>query len=144
MSEIKGIAVRSQVLEYVDPEGSESEPTIPKFPKYSDYVKVVSANTPGTDSTNTPTPAIVASQGSSQGTVLGDSNGPPVLIPEPCSRYADLSESQKESYNADERSHRGLQADARAAAMGIEKVHTIILESAKDYVARNVRSSSVR
>ena len=144
LSEIKGIAVRSQVWEYVDPEGSESEPTIPKFPKFSDYVKVVPVNTPGTDSTNIPTPAIVASQGSSQGTVLGDLNGPPVLIPEPCSRYADLSESQKESYNADERSHRGLQADARAAAMGIEKVHTVILESAKDYVARNVRSSSVR
>jgi hypothetical protein len=130
ISEIKGIAVRSQVWEFIDPEGSEEGPPVPRYPKYSDYTKVVPVATPASSLAE-----------STQGTILPD---PPLVVPEQCSRYSDLSESQKEAYNADERAHRGLQAEARAISLGMEKVHSVILESAKDYVARNVRASSVR
>lgn len=140
ISEVKGIAVRSRVWEYVDPDGSEMEPEAPKYPRFSDYTKAVPAPIHTSGST------LDKNQNQSQsslGTILG-APPPPIFLPEPCSDYEDLSESQKRAYDSKERAYRHIQSEVRRAMIEIEKVHIVILESAKDYVAMNLRSRSVR
>ena len=126
IQEIKGIATRAQVWEYVDPEGLESEPVAPKYPRFGDYIKIVPIVTPA----------------SIQETVT--EGFPPVLVPVMCEDYDDLSEAQQKSYDAKERSYRALQQEAKMSSIGIQKVHTAILESARGYLAVNRKASPVR
>jgi hypothetical protein len=141
ISEVKDIAVRSRVWEYVDPEGSEPESLVPKYLRFFDFVKVVSVS------------VLVHISASIQGeyrlsasaaTVVDDVSPPPILVLEPCSDYEDLFESQKRSYDAKERAYRHIQNEVGRAMIGIEKVHTIILKFVKDYVAMNMRVCLVK
>jgi hypothetical protein len=109
---------------------------VPKYPRSSNYIKValIIIHTLG------------STQGESQSAVVGDvSVSPsPILVLESCSNYDDLSKSQNKSYDVKKQSYRHIQNEVSRAMIGIEKVHTVILELVKDYVTMNIRSCLVK
>jgi hypothetical protein len=126
IQEIKRIASRAQVWEYVDSDGSEPESVAPKYFKFQDYIKIVPADTL----------AFTQSQ-----TII---ESPSVLVSEKCTDYDDLSVHQQKSYDAKERSYRALLHEAKSTGIGIQKVHTAVLESARSYISVSRKASSVR
>jgi hypothetical protein len=126
MQQIKSIAFRAQVWEFVDSNGSEPEPVAPKYSKFGDYMKIILIDTPGSTQSET---------------IIG--SPPSILIPEKYSDYDDLSAQQQKSYDVMERAYRALQQEAKSAGIGIQKLHTAILESARAYIAVSRKASSV-
>ena len=80
---------------------------------------------------------------STQSTIADDLN-PPDLVSVACEDYEDLSETQRKSYDAKKRSYRALQQEVKMANMSIQKIHTTVLKSARDYIAVNRKTSFVR
>jgi hypothetical protein len=62
-----------------------------------------------------------------------------ILIFEFCSNYENFFESQKRSYDIKKRVYRHIQNEIDRVMIDIEKIHTIILKFAKDYVTMNMR-----
>ena len=58
--------------------------------------------------------------------------------------WDDLSESQQKSYDIKKRKYRNVQLEVVRVMTEIEKIHTVILESANIYTAMNMRSASVQ
>jgi hypothetical protein len=67
-----------------------------------------------------------------------------ILILESCSNYENLFESQKKSYDVKKRAYRYIQNEVDRIMINIEKIHTIILKFAKNYVALNMRVCLVK
>lgn len=126
IQEIKEIATRAQVWEYVDPEGDESELDMLKYSKFKNYIKIVS----------------IATSGSTQETTIESFSL--VFVFTACEDYDDLSKAQQRSYDAKERFYKALQQEVRMTSLEIQKVHTIVLESARGYIAVNRMASFVR
>jgi hypothetical protein len=61
-----------------------------------------------------------------------------ILIFESRSNYENLFESQKRSYDVKKWAYRHIQNEINRVMIDIEKIHTIILKFAKDYVAMNM------
>jgi hypothetical protein len=67
-----------------------------------------------------------------------------ILIFKSCSNYENLFESQKKSYDVKKRAYHYIQNEVDQVMINIEKIHTIILKFAKDYVAMNMRICLVK
>jgi hypothetical protein len=77
-------------------------------------------------------------------TVIDDVSLSLILIFQFCSNYENLFEFQKKSYDVKKRAYRHIQNEVDRVMINIEKIHTIILKFAKDYVAMNMRVCLVK
>jgi hypothetical protein len=129
--EIKNIAVRSRVWKYVDSKKSESESLMFKYSRFLDFVKIVSIFIDISTSTQ--------DKYRLSATTVVDVSFSLILILESCSNYKNFFESQKRSYDVKKRAYRHIQNEVDRVMIDIEKIHTIILKFAKDYVVMNMR-----
>jgi hypothetical protein len=134
--EVKNIAVRFRVWEYVNSKESESESLILKYSRFFDFVKILSVSILVHISASTQDEYQLSA---STTTVINDVSFSLILILEFCSDYENLFESQKKSYDVKKRAYRYIQNEVDRVMINIEKIHTIILKFAKNYVAMNMR-----
>jgi hypothetical protein len=128
IQEIKRIASRAQVWEYVDSNESESKSVTLKYLKFQNYIKIVS----------TDTLAFIQSQ-----TII-ESATFSILISEKCTNYNDFSIHQQKLYDVKERSYRVLLHEVKSIEINIQKVHIAVLKSTRSYISVNRKASSVR
>jgi hypothetical protein len=76
--------------------------------------------------------------------VIDDVSLSSILILECYSNYENLFESQKRLYDVKKRAYRHIQNEVDLIMINIEKIHTIILKFAKDYVVMNMRVCLVK
>jgi hypothetical protein len=103
IQEIKKIASRAQVWEYVDSNELESKSLTLKYLKFQNYIKIVS----------TDTLAFTQSQTIIESTTFS------ILISEKCTNYDDFSIHQQKSYDVKERSYRVLLHEIKSIEIDI-------------------------
>jgi hypothetical protein len=112
-----------------------------KYSRFFDFVKIVSVSILVYISVSTQDEYRLSASAT---IVIDDVSSSLILILEFCSNYENLFESQKRSYDVKKRAYRQIQNEVDRVMFDIEKVHTIILKFAKDYVAMNMRVCFVK
>ena len=122
--EVKGIAIKAKIWEYVDPAGSKPEPEEPEFPLISDFTveEVVPIETV-------------------EGVALARAN-PPIM--RPARKITELSDEQRKLWKMEMNAYQLMKKQNDRIAHGIRLVDAAIKASARAYIPPENMESTVQ
>ena len=126
LAELKAIAVKAEVWQYVDPDGDEEVPAQERYPRFSDYTKE--------------TQQVIRAPDIREGEEAGQLRETTVQ----CKTFVDLSLDDKDDYRVSMEAFKIQREDARVVKLGIQRVHTAIMESARPYIPTTKKTASER
>ena len=125
LAELKAIAVKAEVWQYVDPNGDEDVPVQERYPRYSDYNTEIQEVIRATD-------------------VREDEQAGLRQTVRPCRTFGELSDDDKEDYRVRMETFKIQREDARVIKHGMQRIHTAIMESARAYIPTTKKTETER
>ena len=125
--EVKGVAIKTKVWDYVDPAGIKPEPEEPEFPLISDYT--VEEIVPRAQNAGEEVPS----------SAPGD---PPVM--RPATKITKLSDEQRKMWKMKLSAYQAMEKQHDRIAHGIRLVDAAIKASARPYIPPENMESTVR
>lgn len=122
--EVKGIAIKAKIWDYVDPVGSKPEPEEPEFPLISDFI----------------VEELVPRQ-TDQGVILASAD-PPIM--RPARKITELSDEQRKIWKMEMNAYQLMEKQNDRIAHGIRLVDVAIKASARAYIPPENMESTVR
>ena len=126
IKEVKGIAIKAKVWDYVDPEGSKPEPEEPEFPSISDHA----------------VEEIVPRANAGEGVALSAPRDPPIM--RPARKITELSDEQRKLWKMEMSAFQMMEKQNDRITHGIRLVDAAIKASARTYIPPENMKSTVR